>query len=400
VERTLQLRLRPQGEEVLLAMRIRAFLSHKREDEDEVAALRQELKAYGAGGYKDIEDLRLGVGTRDELRRAIFELTGGFIWWGTHRALGSTWINELEIPNALTRAFVKPPYPIVPLLVDISPGADADALRSALRSHNDEFLGINGVVLSPGEDLDTFRGLVARRYVSDAIKALPETLLTIAFRALSEPDGRHDLTFDWRHLLDPERRELAPGAFAKMVDALANAREAFQVRSTSPELRIDMDLPLPLAYLVGYEWRITTRLRLEAQQRTGSSFRWINADGDTAEPAAPNVEELGTSGPVVVVASCGDGAGGATRRYAEVLGARRLVTLHVEGLLDDAQIRGLARTTARELRSAGDGGADKHLLIVGPTTLATFTGAAANAVGRVVVPFWNGTSYVEPTAIG
>src|SRR5918996_517492 len=114
-------------------MRIRAFLSHKREDQADVAALREELKVYGAGGYKDIEDLKLGVSTRDELRRAIYELTGGFIWWGTHRALTSTWINELEIPNALTRAVVKPPYPIVPLLVNVSPKTNADAFRDALR---------------------------------------------------------------------------------------------------------------------------------------------------------------------------------------------------------------------------------------------------------------------------
>jgi hypothetical protein len=393
-------RLGPQGQEVLLAMRIRAFLSHKREDQADVGELREELKVFGAGGYKDIEDLRLGVSTRDELRRAIYVLTGGFIWWGTHRALGSTWINELEVPNALTRAVVKPPYPIVPLLIDISPRNDADALKTALRSHSDEFMGISGVVLEPGEDLDTFRRKVARRYVRDAIKSLPEETLIIAFRALSEPDGTHDLTLDWRQLLDPVRRELAPGALAKMMDALANARDAFQARTTSPELLLDMDLPLPLAYLVGYEWRITTRLRLQVHQRTGSSFRWIEAAGSAAEPGAPDVEELASTGPVVVVASCGDGAAGAARRYAEDVGAHRLVTLHVNGLLDDAQIRGLARATARELRAAGDSGADKHLLIVGPATLATLTGAAANAAGPVVVPFWNGTSYMEPTTVG
>ena len=47
-------------------MRIRAFLSHKREDRADVADLREALKLYGAGGYKDVEDIRLGVRTADE----------------------------------------------------------------------------------------------------------------------------------------------------------------------------------------------------------------------------------------------------------------------------------------------------------------------------------------------
>jgi SMODS-associated and fused to various effectors sensor domain len=393
-------RLRPEGKEVLLAMKIRAFLSHKREDEADVLALREELKTYGAGGYKDVEDLRLGVSTPEELRRAIFVLTGGFIWWGTKRALTSTWINELEIPNALTRAAVKPPYPIVPLFIDVSPTVDADGFRNALRSHKDEFLAMNGVGLKSGEDLNEFRRRVARRYVRDAIAMLPEDTISIALRGLSEPNDAHDLTFDWRHLVDPTSRQLVPDALARMIDALANAREEFQARSASPELRVDLDLPLPLAYLVGYEWRITTRIRLAAWQRTGSSYRWIESDGAVAEIAAPDVEELGSVGPVVIVASCRDGAQGAALRYAKSLGAQRLVSLHVHGLLNDAQLRGLARVTANELRNAGDHGAEKHLLIVGPTTLAMLTGAAANAVGPVVVPFWNGTGYVDPTIIG
>jgi hypothetical protein len=397
----LQLRLRPQGQEVLLAMRIRAFLSHKREDQADVAALREALKVYGAGGYKDIEDLRLGVKTADELRRVIHELTGGFIWWGTQKALGSTWINELEIPNAIARATTKPPYPIVPLFIDLSPGADATAIRAAVGTHTDDFLAHNGVVFDRAEDPDTFRRRVARRYVRDAIIGLGAGPLTIAFRALSEPDGAHDLTFDWRRLLDARRRMLAPGALDSMIDALANARDAAQARTSSPELRVEPDLPLPLAYLVGYEWRITTRLRLTVNQRTGSTFRWISADGSTAPIAAPIVDNFGSGdGATVIVVSCGNGAPSAARRYTNSVGARRLVALHVDGLLDDGQLRGLARAAADELSAANDRGDRKHLLIVGPATLAILIGAAANASGPVVVPFWDGMTYVSPVAIG
>lgn len=382
-------------------MKIRPFLSHKREDQANVAALREALKVYGAGGYKDVEDLRLGVNTADELRFAIEELTGGFIWWGTHDALGSTWINELEIPNALARATTKPPYPIVPLFIDLSPGADGAAIRAALLTHTDDFLAHNGVVFDGIEEAEVFRRRVARRYVRDAIAGLGAASLTIAFRALSEPDGAQDLTFDWRGLLDADRRVLVPGGLDLMIDALANTRDAAQARTSSPELRVEPDLPLPLAYLVGYEWRITTRLRLVVYQRTGSAFRWISADGSTAPIAAPVVDEPGSSdGPTVVVASCGNGSPGATRRYADSVGARYLVTLHVDGLLDDRQIRGLARAAADELRAANDRGDEKHLLIVGPGILAILIGTAANACGAVVVPFWDGTTYVSPVTVG
>jgi hypothetical protein len=381
-------------------MRIRPFLSHKREDEADVAALREALKIYGAGGYKDTEDLRLGVNTADELRLAINELTGGFIWWGTQAALRSAWINELEIPSALSRATTKPPYPIVPLFVDLSPGADHAAIRTALGSHTDGFLAHNGIVFDGVEDPGAFRRRVARRYVRDAITVLEAGALTIAFRALSEPDGAHDLTFDWRSQIDARRRVLASGALDSMIDALASARDAAQATTKSPELRIEPDLPLPLAYLVGYEWRIATRVRLAVNQRTGSTFRWIGADGSTAPIAAPVVDEFGASGATVIVVSCGNGAPNAARRYADVVRARRLVTLHIDGLLDDGQIRGLARAAADELRAANDRGVEKHLLIVGPATLAVLIGAAANACGPVVVPFWDGTTYVSPVVIG
>ena len=389
-----------QSEEVLLAMKIRPFLSHKREDKADVGALREALKVYGAGGWKDVEDLRLGVKTEDELVRAIHELTGGFIWWGTRKALGSTWINDIEIPNAVARAATKPPYPIVPLFVDLRPGGDEAAIRAALGMSADDFLSYNGEVFDGALDPEAFRGRVASRYVRDAIAGLPAGPLTVAFRALSEPDGGHDLTFDWRALVNARRRALLPGALELMTEALANALEAAQARTNSPDFRVEPDLPLPLAYLVGYEWRITTRARLEINQRTGSTFHWISADGPTVPIAAPVVVERGVDGPTVVLVSCRSGAPGAADRYADSVGAGRLVTLHVDGLLSDEQVRGLARTAADALRAANDRGVEKHLLIVGPAVLSMLIGAAANACGRVTVPMWDGTSYVSPIVVG
>jgi hypothetical protein len=101
----------------------------------------------------------------------------------------------------------------------------------------------------------------------------------VTLRVLSEPTGEHDLTFDWRSVFEERSRHLSDGALTTLVDALSNAREAIQAREVSPEVLLDADLPLPLAFLVGYEWRITTRLRLRVWQRTGSSYAWVEADG-------------------------------------------------------------------------------------------------------------------------
>ena len=35
---------------------------------------------------------------------------------------------------------------------------------------------------------------------------------------------------------------------------------------------LDLDLPLPLAALIGYEWRVTSRLRLTVRQRSGAGI--------------------------------------------------------------------------------------------------------------------------------
>jgi TIR domain/SMODS-associated and fused to various effectors sensor domain len=400
--------VRTQGEKVLLAMTIKPLLSHKREDAASVARLRDTLKIYGAGGWKDTDDLRVGDRTQEGVRRAILQETGGLIWWGTRLVLGSWFVNNLEIPVALERKDTEPLYPIVPLFVDLDPGkqADREAVRAAVGGRGDDFLDCNGLVRRRRESRKAFHRRVAHRYVRDAVKALPvgvgdaATTIPVAMRALGEPSGEHDLTFDWRTLIDPERRLLAPGARELMVDALATAREAFQAAFPSPSLLLDLDLPLPLAFLVGYEWRVTTRLRLAVKQRTGSSFVEIEGDGTVANPPDRVRESLAAHGPAVLAVSCRDGLGEAAARYAAEVDARELVILHTPGLLSAPELRGLARACARELRNLSNRSIDKHLLVLGPSALAVFAGAAANASGPVTIPFWDGSRYVEPLIVG
>jgi hypothetical protein len=195
-------------------------------------------------------------------------------------------------------------------------------------------------------------------------------------------------------------RLLNDEALPALVDILSNARDAFQAREGSPEVMLDSDLPLPLAFLVGYEWRITTRVRLHVWQRTGSSYAWVEADGPTAAAPEPETERLDREGPVVIAVSCKEPLYEIAKRYAVEQSASELVTLHAPGLLDASQMRSLARKAADRLRDSNARGMQKHLLIRGPEAVATMIGAASNACGPVTLPFWNGTGYVSPIIVG
>ena len=379
-------------------MKIRPFLSHKRENARIVARLKDSLKLYGAGGWKDTDDLRLGSSTEQEIRRAIFEETGGFVWWGTDKALGSKIINGLEILAALERAETEPGYPLVPVFADVAPSEAAKKLvRRIGKEKTRKFTDRNGVPRGPRERLDDLRVRAARRYVHDAVASLPAGARTVAFRALSEPSGEHDLTFDWRSIIDPKARLLQEGSLRVLLDALTNAREAFQARERSPELSLDPDLPLPLAFLVGHEWRVTTRLRLRIGQRTGASFSWIEHDGSPGEMPEAVPRRLEGDGPAVVAVSCGgEPLETAALTYAKGVRASELVLLHTPGLLDGEELRALARAAAGQLRKLNDRTKDKHMLIRGPGALAVMSGAESNAVGPVALPFWDGSGYVSP----
>lgn len=382
-------------------MKIRPFLSHKRENAKDVGLLKDGLKLYGAGGWKDTDDLRLGASTGEEIRQVIFEETGGFVWWGTDKALGSKVINGLEIPAALERAAAEPGYPLVPVFVDVAPSEAGKKLTRRIgKEKTKKFMDRNGVPRERRERLDLLRVRVARRYVRDATALLPQGEISVAFRALSEPSGEHDLTFDWRAVLDARARLLEEESLPVLLDALANAREAFQARERSPKVSLDSDLPLPLAFLVGYEWRGTTRLRLRIGQRTGASFSWIEHDGPLSEEPVPDPRCLDGNGPAVLAVSCGDPLETAALTYASGIHASEIVLLHVPGLLDGDGLRALARAAARQLRRLNDRAVDKHMLVQGPGALAMMCGAEANATGRVTLPFWDGLKYVSPIVVG
>ncbi|MGH2746739.1 MAG: hypothetical protein ACRDKB_02295 [Actinomycetota bacterium] len=156
----------------------------------------------------------------------------------------------------------------------------------------------------------------------------------------------------------------------------------------------------PLAFLLGYEWRVTTRLRLVVRQRTGVSVTDVDGDGPASSAPRPVHKPLSGTGPAVLAVSCREALGEVAEHYAAAVDAQELSTLHMSGMLSPSEIRGLARACGLELRRLNNRGVDKHLLMLGPAALAVFAGSSANASGPVTIPFWNGQAFVSPIVIG
>lgn len=384
-------------------MRTRPFLSHKRQDRRQVVALKRELCLHGTGGWRDLDDLHIGELGGPEFHRVITEVTGGFIWYGTRRATGSNYINTVELPPAIARKRSEAHYPLIPLFLNVRP-ADADAsMRPVLGDTDaDLFFEASGRVRGRVR-IPEFHRDVARRYARAAVASLDQSSFAVAMTALAEPDGDQDLTFDWRSAIDPTTRVLREDPDV-LRDALGNLREALTPRAPFPEVQLTLNVPLPLAMLLGYEWRVASRLKLTIRQRTRSGIVVVTGDGPSATGDAwPEWDErdCGGDGPTVLaLATTEQPLEEPLASYARTVGAGRTIALHSPGELDASGMRGLARHAAAKLRDVGARGERPHFLLAGPAGLATLIGAGSNANGAVAVPFWDGHKYVSPLTIG
>jgi hypothetical protein len=385
-------------------MRTRPFLSHRRADRNAVIALKRALAVYGVGGWRDLDDLHLGELGQPTFERAINEVTGGLLWYGTKRVLGSAYVNTVELPPAIARKRREPNYPLVPLFSTVTPREASAALATPGALSTDDhktFFDAHGLVRGRGR-IDEFHREVARRYVRAGVQWLAQECYSVAVTALAEPAGTQDFTFDWRSELDPRARVLAPGASAVVVDALHTFGDAIKPSAEFPEVTLDLDLPLPLAVLLGHEWRPATRLKLNIRQRRRSGIVLVSGDGRSRRdwPAWREEAHDGSGPCVVAVATTASPLTKPLAEYSARTDASRTLELHVPGELDAPGVRGLARYVAEQLRAVNADGADKHLLMAGPCVLAALVGAASNANGPTVVPFWNGREYVSPIRVG
>lgn len=383
-------------------MRYRPFLSHKRQRARTVAYLKQQLCVRGGGGWKDTDDIPLGVDFLANCQTAIEHETGGFIWWGTRDTLGSPIICETELPTALDRAKSDASYPVVPVLVDLKPGRDSAAIEAAIGpAYAKRLLSTNGILQRNGQSLRELARETARRYVAQLVRGLPAGPVDVAITAFRAPTEQHDLTLDWRSLFNTNSRELAPGAQETIVEALSDIRSALQARERSPEVHVELALPLPLAMLVGHEWRWTTQLKTTLNTLNPATGQMLTvAPGGPRSRLAPAVRTGAPAGagPFVLAVSVGSPLGATVERYADEHGACAFEEMHVdrdagEDPLDADDIRALAVLVVKRLNELHASGREKHLLLRCPANLAAAIGLASNGTGPTWVPFYDGHDY-------
>jgi hypothetical protein len=381
-------------------MKYKPFLCHKREKGRTVAYLKEQLCIRGAGGWKDTDDIPKGVEFLDDVVDAIENDTGGFIWWATKDTLESGTICETELPTALDRAKNDPTYPVLPVFVELRPGRDSAAIKAAVGdTYGAQMLGANGVVRRSRQSVKALAHETARAYVKQLVELVPPGPVDVEVTAFRAPTQQHHLTLDWRTLFDPLKRELAPDALGTIVEALGDIREALQTRDRAPQVTVEVALPLPLAMLLGYEWRTTTAVQVTVQTVSpGGSLLKVFAGSPTKRgwPAA-QAQRMAGSGPLVVAVSVGTTLGSTVSRYAHDVSARGFEHLHVDcpptGLLSPDDVQALGCHVADRLKALQADGQPKHLLLKTPATVAVALGLAANASGPTWVPFYDGHDY-------
>lgn len=387
------------------------FLSHKREDAPDMEVLRDELLMRGAGGWQDTRELRLGQRWMAALRPAVRKDTGGFIWYGTRKALTSRTICKVEVPLALRRARRRNggAYPVIPLFVDLRPGHDSEAIKQAFGTRRgQQLLDLNGVIREDGEDRQSLSKRAARQYVKDLIREHPGAHLRVAVTTGREPTGQHDMSLDWRRLVDGDGRLADPAALATIVETLSDIRQNLQTKSNCPHITVEPHVRLPLAALIGWEWNRVRPFRLTVQQPSTAGMQTVeDIPANPQRWGAPELTPLGDNGPAVVALSVGKRLDGTVQRYAAAQSARETRCLHValddlpDRMLSPEDIRSLAMWTVDQLAELNDRGVEKHLLLLGPASLAVRIGAAANGTGRTWMPFWDGgAGYAFGVTIG
>lgn len=371
------------------------FLSYKRTDKVIADALDNALVHLGIGRWRDIMSLGLGEPTTKAIGIAIREKTGGFIWLGTPASLDSNVIRNLEVPTALRRSKRASGYPFVPLFSGLRP-EDA-RLKAAFgrwpwnRDRCRRIRDANGLVRERGQDVESFAWAAACRYQAAAIQRLVTERGEVSIQLLSgqAPSPVADLVFDWRDLLH-DGWPMDDGEVSRILLAIRCMRRALQDASGSSRLTVCTDLRLPMAALMGWELNPARMDDVCAIQTFGYEAMLI--DDETEEQLdLPELtrDELGGSGPnVLSVSVCTDLARTA-ERYAEQCGARSLTRIHVPERLTASGIAALACKTRELLVELNAEGHAKHLLLLGPSTLAFWIGRNARGAGETIVPFWD-----------
>jgi hypothetical protein len=290
-------------------------------------------------------------------------------------------------------------YPVVPLFVDLSPEADPEAIQRAFgRRRGKALCDCNGLVRRSGERIAEFAALAARRYVKDLIREHQGEDLRIAITGGRELTGGYDLALDWRGMLDDGGRLRDSAGLPLLVETLSDIRFAAQSRAGVPQITVEPHLRLPLGVLVGWEWNRVWPSRSDFGHRLDGGWRPSPQDPRPSGASGAFLRRGRTSRRCIVCRQ-------EPRRHDLALRGRHqrpgATHLHLDGSLDAAGICDIANWTIEQLASLNSRAISKHLLLLGPVSLAVRIGASANGTGRTTIPFWDsGTDYGPSVLIG
>jgi hypothetical protein len=260
----------------------------------------------------------------------------------------------------------------------------------------------NGLVRDPAkESIAEFAASAARRYVKDMVREHQRDELRVAITGGREPTTDYDLVLDWRELLDGNGRLQDSTGLPLLTETLADIRIAAQSRASVPRIIVEPHLRLPLAALVGWEWNRVRPIDLRIiQTSTAGSMVVEDLDHPQSLPGQ-NEFSFDGDGPCVVALSVGKNLGDTVSRYARSIDARGATHLHLDGPLDSAGICCAANWAIEQLSALNTKAIAKHLLLLGPVSLAVRIGASANGTGKTTIPFWDGgTGYGSAVVIG
>lgn len=239
------------------------FLSYSRKNISDVRFIAQTLMMHGIRIWQDISSLGTGV-AESKIRRAIQKGSVGLIFFVTQESIDSTFIRDVELPEAERRYKNDHDYKIVPIFKLPIDTATA-ALKGCL---NIPLSNFNGAVI---------KGIPSKRNVLSAAHKAAEIVLDdvrldkgdpfyIGLSSKQEIRENVALSMDFQSFF--KKGVPPPNVWEKHFSvALGRVKNAL-IRRNQLSIRLHAFCHLSLGMLFGYIFRKPTGFRLEIEQIT------------------------------------------------------------------------------------------------------------------------------------
>lgn len=255
------------------------FLSHQNESAPVVQRLALELQVRGIVPWVDKlpGGFAAGDGSIEEARRVIREEASAFLLYLTEKALASTFIRDIEIPEALARRVRQPDFPIFVA----SPQYGFREIGDLTQEH----YGYN-LASFHGYSLDTKSGEREEDFLVRVARASLDTHLDtqappnrerieiqVSSRELMQGTADELLRVDATRLLGGAADN--PEAWERLLVGLQDVKQRVAAKYGRPRLVVNGSKHFTSAFMTG---RVFNRFPLEIRQTATDSWR---SDGDT-----------------------------------------------------------------------------------------------------------------------